>query len=296
MTINPYFSITIPTYNRAVFIRKTIESLLAQTFQSFEIIVVDDGSTDNTEDVVKSIPSDKIRYYKKENAERAAARNFGVKRANGQYISFLDSDDIVYSNHLEVANTFLLTNKNVDIFHLGYDIKDVHGRLLREVRNIKSINSQILSGNILSCNGIFARKDCILKNEFNEDRKLSSLEDWELWIRMSARYNFLNDNTITSSVIQHNDRSVMATDTNKIKEKVHRFVQFVLDDNTNRAHFGSKLKKVVASAWTYAALHLIMANEDRKEVLHYLLKGIRVNPREIFRKRFLVILMKLVSL
>lgn len=296
MTNNVIFSIVIPTYNRARFIRKTIESVLVQTFQHFQIIVVDDGSTDDTEAVVHGIGNDKVSYFKKKNAERAAARNYGAKVSSGQYINFLDSDDILYPNHLQVAFDFLSANRGVEIFHLGYDVKDEHGAILREVNTIHSINRKILSGNILSCNGVFVKKECILRNQFNDDRLLSSLEDWELWIRMSARYPFLSSNVITSTVVQHDERSVMSADTSKVKLKVDRFVHYVLADEKNKLSFGSDLNKAVASAWTYAALHLIMANENRMVVLHYLWKGINCYPREIFKKRFLVIVKKLIGL
>lgn len=294
MTNNPFFSVVIPTYNRGDFIQRAINSVLKQNFSDFEIIVVDDGSTDATEAVVKSILSEKIRYYKKENEERAAARNFGAKIANGRYINFLDSDDMVYPNHLQIAKNFCVSHQNVPIFHLGYDVKDQQGILLRSVTNIRSINKTILSGNMLSCNGVFIEKDAMMQNQFNEDRTLSSLEDWELWIRMSARYPFLNNNTITSTVVQHDERSVMSSDATRIKNKTKRFVHYVLLDEVNKKRFGSNLNKTVASAWTYTALHLAMANEHKKEVFRYLLKGILRYPPEVFKKRFLVIMNKLV--
>ena len=94
------FSIIIPTYNRASLIKETINSVLLQDYPNFEIIIVDDGSTDDTENIVKSIEDSRINYHKKTNAERGAARNFGIKLAKGEYITFLDSDDILYVNHL----------------------------------------------------------------------------------------------------------------------------------------------------------------------------------------------------
>ncbi len=295
MIDSPFFSIIIPTYNRADFIRKTIESVLSQSFPNFEIIVVDDGSTDNTENIVKSIGSHKIHYYKKENGERAAARNFGVKVSKGHYINFLDSDDVIYSNHFQVAKDFIVEHQGVEIFCLGYDIKDEQNNLLRSVGNIESINRSILTGNILSCNCVLIRKDIISQNQFNEDRALSSLEDWELWIRMSSRYPFLSSKIITSTVVQHEARSVMSVDTFKIKEKVDKFIHYVSLDESNKRNFGNNLNKAIASALTYAALHLIMANSNRKEVLYYLMNGIQRYPGEILKKRFLVIVKKLVG-
>jgi len=289
----PFFSVVIPTYNRAWFIKKAIESVLAQSFQDFEIIVVDDGSTDDTESVVSGIASNKIHYHKKNNAERAAARNFGAKKASGEYINFLDSDDILYANHLQEAYEFYKAHSGIEIFHLGYDVKDEDGRVLRKVDNIKSINDQIVSGNLLSCNGVFVRKEEILKNPFNEDRSLSSLEDWELWIRMSARYTFKHTNVITSTVIQHEERSVMTPDVQKIIQKVESLVNYILQDEVNKKYFGKKINKAVASAWTYTALHLAIANHNKKQILTYLWKGLTTYPGEVFKKRFLVILKKI---
>lgn len=291
---SPFISVVIPTYNRAGFIKLAIESLLKQTFQDFEIIVVDDGSTDNTSEVVAKIVSEKLHYYKKENAERAAARNFGARHATGFFITFLDSDDVVYPNHLEVARNFVARNKGVKAFHLGYDVKDLNGKELRTIDNIYDVNAKILSGNILSCNGVFLERKIMLENLFNEDRALSSLEDWELWLRISARYPFLNSNVITSSVIQHQERSVMTEDIEKIKQKVDRFIHYVINDEENRRRFKSSLKKPVASAWTYAALHLAIAEAGKGEILRNLLRGVSINPFEVFKRRTLVILRKLI--
>lgn len=295
MTNNPFFSIVIPTYNRANFISKAIESVLAQSFKDFEIVVVDDGSTDETEQVVMSIRNEKVRYFRKENEERAAARNFGARSAKGKYINFLDSDDTIYPHHLQTAKQFCDQFLEVKVFHLGYDIKDVRGVLLHSVSNIKSINRQILSGNVLSCNGVFLKREVMKELQFNEDRLLSSLEDWEFWIRLSARFQFLNSNTITSTVIQHDQRSVMMPDANRIKLKVNKFVKYVLADEINKATFGLGLNKAKASALTYAALHLAMAKAGKRVIIHYLWSGISIHLGEMFKKRFLVIAKELIK-
>src|SRR5687767_197530 len=103
-------SVVIPTYNRADYIARTIQSVLQQTYASFELIVVDDGSTDNTETVVSSFTDTRINYHKKANAERAAARNYGVRKANGLYITFLDSDDLFMPDHLAQAIRYISNN------------------------------------------------------------------------------------------------------------------------------------------------------------------------------------------
>ncbi len=293
---DPFFSVVIPTYNRAAFIPKLVRSILRQTDYDFEIIIVDDGSTDNTEDVVKTLKHDQLRYFRKVNGERGAARNFGARHTRGAFINFVDSDDVIYENHLQVARNFLKTMKDVEIFHLGYDIKDESGKILRNPQDIQSINRQILGGNILSANGVFVRRDVILNNPFNEDRQLSSLEDWELWIRMSSRFQFLHDNTVTSTIIQHDNRSVMTTDNEKIKEKVKAFIKYLLQDQVNQSSYGSALNQAVASANTYAALHLALAKESKREVIRFLSRGINSYPGEIFKRRSAIILIKLLGL
>lgn len=295
MIIDPFFSVVIPTYNRARTIEKAIRSVLAQSFTDFEIIVVDDGSSDNTSEIVNAIKNEKIKFYRRSNAERGASRNFGASMARGQFINFLDSDDLAYPNHLQEAYEFYIKNPEVKIFHLGYDVRNENGDLLLEASSINSINKKIVNGNFLSCNGVIVKRDVILKEKFNEDRELASLEDWELWIRMSSRFNFMNCNTITSSVIQHDQRSVMQSDVAGIENKIKKFIYYTTENKSNRECFGSSLKKAVASAYTYGALHLSIAKSNRNKAINYLLKGILVSPREIFKKRSLVIVRNIVS-
>ena len=95
------FSIIIPTYNRANLIGKAIDSVLAQTYHNWELIIIDDGSTDNTRDVVRSYNDNRIKYFYQENRGRSAARNYGIDISKGDYISFLDDDDYYLENFLE---------------------------------------------------------------------------------------------------------------------------------------------------------------------------------------------------
>ena len=103
MKINPYFSLIIPSYNRAHSIKKAINSILEQSFQDFEIIVIDDCSTDNTANVIESMRHPKIHYFRNElNQERCISRNIGIEKATGTYICFLDSDDYHLPHHFEI--------------------------------------------------------------------------------------------------------------------------------------------------------------------------------------------------
>lgn len=123
----PYISVVVPTYNRAHLIERSIRSILQQTFTDYEVLVVDDGSEDNTEQVIKSINDQRITYYKKANGERAAARNYGTSKAKGVYVTFFDSDDLMYPHHLQHAYDFINQQNNPEWFHLGFDYKNSSG-------------------------------------------------------------------------------------------------------------------------------------------------------------------------
>jgi glycosyltransferase involved in cell wall biosynthesis len=100
--MQPFFSVIIPSYNRAHVLPATIESVRQQSFSDWEIVVVDDGSKDNTREVVEGIGDPRVRYVYQDNAERSAARNNGIVNANGKYICFLDSDDVYLPDHLQI--------------------------------------------------------------------------------------------------------------------------------------------------------------------------------------------------
>src|SRR5690606_6206557 len=100
-TDTPFFSVVVPTYNRAHLIAPTIRSVLSQTCPDLELLVVDDGSTDDTAAVVRAIGDPRLKYLPVSNRERGAARNFGLGRATGEYVVFLDSDDEFHPAHLE---------------------------------------------------------------------------------------------------------------------------------------------------------------------------------------------------
>jgi len=116
-----YFSIVIPTYNRTHRILKAIQSVLNQNFQDFEIIIIDDASKDNTEEVVQEIKDKRVRYFRNEtNLERCHSRNKGIKLATGKYICFLDSDDYHLPNHLETLyNTIQAKNEPEAFFFVN---------------------------------------------------------------------------------------------------------------------------------------------------------------------------------
>src|SRR5690349_3602213 len=108
----PKVSVIIPTYNRAQFIARAVDSVLEQTYKDFEIIVIDDGSSDNTQEILKAYEG-KIRYVYQQNKGISAARNRGIQEAKGEYIAFLDSDDVWKPEKLSVQVAILDVNPHV---------------------------------------------------------------------------------------------------------------------------------------------------------------------------------------
>lgn len=285
-----FFSIIIPTYNRASFIVKTIQSIINQTYSNFEIIVVDDGSTDNTEEVVKSIKDERIKYHKKENSERGAARNFGAKKAKGGFITFVDSDDLVYNDYLEQANMFINNNLNAKIFHQLFEIKDVEGNLLQKIAKTKRnvFKSLIFEGNFMACQGMFLEKDFALEHSFIEDRDIAASEDYELWLRIACNHEILINPVVTSALIEHSNRSVQNINPNKLIKRKLKMLEILFTNSRIKNHILPYKKNILSNTYSYISLHLAMANY-KKESIIYLIKSITNSPSFIFKKRFFAI-------
>ncbi|CAG0981295.1 UDP-Glc:alpha-D-GlcNAc-diphosphoundecaprenol beta-1,3-glucosyltransferase WfgD [Flavobacteriales bacterium] len=289
-----FFSVIIPTYNRASFITNTIRSILSQTYTNFEVIVVDDGSTDNTEDVVKSIKDERVKYYKRTNAERGAARNFGTQQAKGDYLNFFDSDDIAYPEHLQTALELITQNLTPEIVVLNYDITNTNIQKIRKSPTFNNINKQLIFGNVLSCNGVFLRKDVALENPFSEVRELSASEDYLLWLQLAAMFNIYFSNTKTSAIIEHNNRSVLTMNIDRLIKRKQIFIKELFDKKVTMEAYRNYEHIILSQLNSYISLHAALLKNNRKLSFYYLSKSIVSYPQSIFSRRFLAIIKHLI--
>jgi glycosyltransferase involved in cell wall biosynthesis len=205
------FSIVVPTYNRARLITKAIDSVLSQTFTNWELVIVDDGSTDNTKEVVEQYSSKdkRIKYIYQQNAERSAARNNGIEHSTGEYICLLDSDDYFLPNRLELLNSAILERQNpVCMFYTAimYD----YGKTIIEKTELKNTYNNIFDFLLRATIG--TPQACIHRNIFNHEKfnpQLHVSEDKELWIRIARNYPvvFL-ENQATVVATEHENRTV----------------------------------------------------------------------------------------
>ncbi|KAA3661579.1 MAG: glycosyltransferase family 2 protein, partial [Chloroflexi bacterium] len=181
---NPTVSVIIPSYNYANFLPEAVESIFNQTFQDFEVIVVDDGSTDNTQEVVQTfMVRDRFHYIYQENQGLAATRNTGLRAAKGDFVAFLDADDIILPNKLEVQVNWLRNNPDFGLVGSGYYYMDEHGVPIEEQR--PWLRSPHLKIEDLLFDCPFIVHAILVKKEWVDkvggfDKRVRRVEDWDL--------------------------------------------------------------------------------------------------------------------
>lgn len=290
MNKSPYFSIVVPTYNRADLIGKTIQSILDQDFQDFEVLVVDDGSKDHTAAVISAFTDPRVQYHPRENAERGAARNYGRSKSRGQYINFFDSDDRMYSHHLSTAFNVIQNLNQPEFFHLGYDYATPDWKVERKVEPLTDQNIQrVKFDNLLSCNGCFLRRDIAEAYPFEENRVLASSEDWQLWLRLMSRFKLHPVLEITSSVVNHDQRSLRTIKTQKIIARDLFLISSLESDTSVMKMYGSGFGRFKADRYSFFMLYLA-EDKERSAVLRWAWRAIRAYPLVVFSKRFLAAL------
>lgn len=184
----PRISVIMPTYNRARFLGDAIRSVLAQTLTDFEVIVVDDGSTDNTSEIVRAFADPRVKYLRQDNQGPAGARNNGIRASTGEYVSFLDSDDTFLPRKLEIQARALDLEYDLGLVAGGYEFIDEGGRLLREERPWIGRPSldlpTILLGGVAPVHAVMVRREW-LDRVGSFDASFRAAEDMDLWYRLS---------------------------------------------------------------------------------------------------------------
>ena len=203
---NPLISIIIPVYNGENYLNEAINSALKQTYQNKEIIVVNDGSTDNTEKIIKKYKN-KIKYYKKKNGGVATALNLAIKNMSGEYFSWLSHDDLYVSDKLEKQVEFLKTQKNRNIvLYTDYNIINEKGLVTSIAQKnhedlLKKPEYSLLRGNVNGITMLIPKKcfeDCGLFNE-----SLKCTQDYDLWRKIQKKYPFIHLPIVTASTRIH---------------------------------------------------------------------------------------------
>ncbi len=216
-------SFIIPYYNQAKYIEETLRSVIASTYQNFEIIIVDDGSEDENKtqllEIIEVINDKRIRIFHQQNAGPSVARNFAISKANGEILVFLDGDDLIEKDTLELS---------LKVFNKTPDIDVVYGNniLFGEKNKIIKPN-EIHPNTILVFNPIavcvIIKKSVFQNNQFDEYLSKLGLEDWELWMNLISKnykFQYINHNLFKIRVLP-NSRTTTEANPNLAKIKAY---------------------------------------------------------------------------
>jgi hypothetical protein len=173
----------------------------------------------------------------------------------------LDSDDYIKPNHFHEALTFLTKNPESPIFSLGYDVVRPDDTIIYKWKPLQDpVNEKLIEGNFLSCIGVFVQRDVFKENLFNEDRELSGSEDYELWMRLAARYPIRTINISTACLVNHESRSVLTINSSALIKRIALLKQYISNDIKVKEYYINQLSRVVAFLDLYLALHLAIGS------------------------------------
>jgi len=189
-------SIVIPVYNGAEYIEKTVNSILSQHYSNFELLLVNDGSSDNSKEIINSLilKDNRIKAYHNENGGVAAARNYGIDKAEGEFIAFCDQDDFWLPTKLS-KQVPLFQNKEVGLVYCGaiadYSHLNKQDKPSFDNKYRGNVFDKLIQVNMFTCCTVVARKSLLQQTEaFDDDRDLMGVDDWLAWLKLSLVCEF----------------------------------------------------------------------------------------------------------
>lgn len=218
---NLHVSVIVPTFNRAGLLCETIESILNQTISEIELIVVDDGSTDNTESAVKRYLDGRIKYYNfGKLGDIAKLRNIGLSKVTGSYVAFCDDDDLWYPDKLE---TQLESLKDYHFVCSNADLIDNRSQLIGKKYFENNFSKKdfglddLLGSNIVITSSVMMKKS-LLTTKFSEKNSTSSAEDYELWLKIAEKVKFhYSENSLVKFRIHKNTTTLNRSKENTLE-------------------------------------------------------------------------------
>ena len=272
-------SVIIPTYNRADYLKLALKSVIEQTYKNIEVIVVDDGSTDHTAEVIASFNNSRIKYFYQENTGLpAAGRNLGLRECSGAYIAFLDSDDMWHPEKLEKQVRYLCEHPQYYLVYSNAWIIDdfeLQKGLLLKSGTLKQgkIFRKLINGNFIPVMTVLMRRE-VFENVgfFNEDYSIRAAEDYEYWLRIALHYKFGFIDEPLAMYRKHSGSTISKANSAQLGQKV-------LSLFLNNPHVPDGYKKdIVAeihelyyqSAWYYwSKSEKLLAKKELKKYLSY---------------------------
>lgn len=261
----PFFSIVIPLYNKANYIESTLNSVLNQTFTDYEIIIINDGSTDNGEIKVLGFNDSRIHLYNQKNQGASVARNLGIEKANSDYIAFLDADDLWMANHLETLKTLIQNFSNAGIFASRYELVFNNGKNYIPKFNgiatdFEGIVSDYFEASLtypISTSSSIVIPKYVFKETGYFKPAISSGQDVDMWIRIASKYPVAISNKVTASYLHYIENSLSKTPI--LDKKLKDFNDYKQLEESNPS-----LKKYLDHYRIEYALQYKIAGENKK--------------------------------
>lgn len=188
----PNVSVVITAYNSMTYLPETVESVLRQTFTDFEVLIIDDGSSDHIVQWASGLVDPRVRLISQKNQGVGAARSTGIAHAQGEYVAFLDGDDLWEPTKLEKQVRCFQENPEIGLVHTWLAGIDQHSKPTGRVIGSQiegDVWQRIIERNMVACSSAMVRR-CCFETIGVFDRNLRFAEDWDMWIRLAARYHF----------------------------------------------------------------------------------------------------------
>lgn len=237
------FSVVIPLYNKEQSIANTLLSVIKQSYQNFEIVVINDGSTDNSVDAIKTINDERIRLINQKNQGVSAARNRGIKEASYEWIAFLDGDDLWECNHLEEIVKMMKVFPENKVYVTSFEFSDKRKMFKHERKSkifkIDNYFKEAMKENLLWTSVVVLHCDCIRKvGCFNIN--LNRGEDLDLWMRLAKEFNIIKSQEITAIYNLQDSNSLT-----KFKSNYNKSLLSIIDLKDKKGSERLYLKKII---------------------------------------------------
>ncbi len=276
----PLISVIIPAYNAEKTITETIESVLNQTFSDFEIVAIDDGSTDATLETMENVHDPRIRLFSQVNSGAQQTRNRGLANAVGDYVAFLDADDLWTADKLEAQLNTLQASADAAVAYSWTDFIDGSGQVLRHGRRItvngNALEKMLVSNFLESGSNPLIRRQALL-DVGGFDESLSAAQDWDLYLRLAAKYPFV---TVPRSQILYRISShSISANVARMEKTCLKIIETAFSQAPEPLQ--PLKKKSLAYLYRYLTFQALDRPEDRKKALlavRYLWLAIQYDP------------------
>ena len=285
-------SVIIPVFNGEKTIQETIDSILNQTFQNIELIIINDGSTDSTVQIINNISDSRIKLFSYANGGLSTSRNRGISLAQGEYISFIDADDLWTPDKLESQWQALQENPQADVAYSWTDYIDESSNFLKSGRRIKANGdafSKLLLFNFLEngSNPLIRQKALEKVGDF--DRSICTAGDKDMWLRLAANYNFVC--VEKPQILYRISTNSMSTNLKRQEAASLKVLERAFS-NPKAEKLQHLKKQSLSYLYQYLTFKAIEAPPQKRQTLtavYFLWNYIKNNPRLLIHNKLIIV-------